>query len=666
MNNELHLSESLYLRQHKDNPVYWKCWSPEIWNEAQRLNKLVIVSIGYSSCHWCHVMERESFEKREVADVMNAHFISIKVDREERPDIDQVYMAAVQLMAGQGGWPLNVVCLPDKRPIWGGTYFPREQWTKTLLNLQSIYQSEPQKVLEYAAKLEEGLHATERLTTVKSDNIVPDDDWLRERINRVEKMRDYTWGGYNRSPKFPMPCEQIFLMQAAEHYNREELGRQVELTLTKMAWGGIYDYIGGGFCRYSVDNRWKVPHFEKMLYDNAQLLSLYAIAHRRNPDPLFAEVIEGIIRFLREVFRTEEGLYQAAIDADSEGVEGKFYVWSKEELKEVLEDDYVIWETAFDFDEYWEDNLIIFRKNSVEKTASICEISMDECREKLEAGRQKLHERRKLRIAPATDNKVIAAWNGLLISGLTDAYLATANTDYLEEAENLANALWKHLFVDNKFFRIYAGENAYIPAMLEDYAALSKGLLELFACTGNPEYFTLAEWLINYVEDHFTDPDSPFFFTTGSTQEEVIMRSKDLEDNVIPSPNALMAEVLRRFTQIHFHEARDKCWRAMVGQSANLSREIKTGFYLWGQLYLHCIKGSGKEWVVSGARSREELPKITTGFHDFYTDIYILPQDSRYDLFAGRYAEQIRHFICKGQQCMAPVEDIAEARKQLG
>jgi uncharacterized protein len=249
MNNELHLSESLYLRQHKNNPVYWKRWSSEIWEEAQKLNKLVIVSIGYSSCHWCHVMERESFEKQEVADVMNAHFISIKIDREERPDIDQVYMTAVQLMAGQGGWPLNVVCLPDKRPIWGGTYFPRKQWMKTLLNLQSIYRSEPQKVLDYASKLEEGLRATEPLTTEKSDDNIPGNDWLIERINHVEKMRDYTWGGYNRSPKFPMPCEQLFLMQVAEKYDRKELGGQVELTLTKMARGGIYDYTGGGFSR---------------------------------------------------------------------------------------------------------------------------------------------------------------------------------------------------------------------------------------------------------------------------------------------------------------------------------------------------------------------------------------------------------------------------------
>ncbi|MCC5917735.1 MAG: thioredoxin domain-containing protein [Cryomorphaceae bacterium] len=655
MPNALQHTSSLYLQQHQNNPVNWFPWSAKVWEEATRLNKLVIVSIGYSSCHWCHVMERESFENQEVADVMNAHYLSIKVDREERPDIDSVYMTAVQLMAGQGGWPLNVVCTPDKRPIWGGTYFPKENWTSALLQIQKLYRENPEKVRAYADQLEEGLRTSE-LVVQKNDQL-PNDDWLKDRLQRVEKMRDTLWGGHNRQPKFPMPYEQLFYLQAADYYDLKPLEDHIHFTLTKMACGGIYDFVGGGFCRYSVDGQWKVPHFEKMLYDNAQLLTAYSIAHRRRQDDLYLSVISGIFDFLQTVFRTPNGLYQSAIDADSEGVEGKYYVWQKDELQKILGADYSIWETAFDLEQPWEGNFIIFRKLSNKETAIRLNISLAECEDRLEQGRQKLLKVRNDRISPAIDNKVITAWNGLLLTGLVDAYLATGNDLYLNGAKSLEKAIFEKLFVDGKLYRIFANEKAYIPAMLEDYAALCQGLLSLFQVTGDADYYQKTTDLIEMVFRYFSEEDGPFFQTTSTEEEEVLMRTKDLEDNVIPSPNAIMAEVLRKATQIHHRPDWDSHWQNMVIAASQMTIEVKSGFYLWGQLYLRTLRNNDREWVISGIESQSELVKYSVNFHDFFTDLFVLNADLHHDLFQGRFANSIRHFICEGKVCKLPLSD---------
>jgi uncharacterized protein YyaL (SSP411 family) len=663
MNNELHLSNSLYLKQHENNPVHWKMWSERVWEDAARSNKLVIVSIGYSSCHWCHVMEREVFEHEDAADVMNAHFVSIKVDREERPDIDQIYMTAVQMMAGQGGWPLNVVCLPDKRPIWGATYAPKDQWMRILLQLQKVYNQEPEKVREYAEQMESGLKDAELLSKSFSKESI-DDQWLQERLERIERSRDFTWGGYQRAPKFPMPHEQRFLLQAAEKYERDDLHKQVLLTLKRMAWGGMYDYVGGGFCRYSVDGIWKVPHFEKMLYDNAQLLSAYAIAHRMEKNPLFEATILQTFAFLQREMRTPQGLYASAIDADSEGVEGKFYTFSEEELRNILAEDYPIWEAIFDFKEAWEERFIIFRLRSNQEASETLGIGVDQIEQALERGRAALFAAREKRIRPVTDFKAVVAWNGLLLTGLCDAYLALGKEDLLEAAIALAENLHKHVWVDGQLYRIYAQEKAYIQGMLEDYASLSRGLLHLFSVSGDEKWYHWAEELLQSMEEHFSDDQAVFFYLTGNWEKEVITRSRDLEDNVIPSPNAIAADAMRLANTITYREQRKQRWEAMVRNAAAYSAEVKTGFYLWGELYLRLLHGANKEWIVSGPQAKEQRNSITQDYFDFYTDFFLLNGESELEIFKLRYGQQTRHFICTGMQCERPME-IEEIRERV-
>ena len=663
MDNELKFAESLYLRQHKNNPVYWKFWSDNVWSDAAKRDKLVIVSIGYSSCHWCHVMEREVFEHEDAADVMNAHFVSIKVDREERPDIDQVYMTAVQMMSGQGGWPLNVVCLPDKRPIWGATYVAKDQWMKMLLQLQRLYREDPQKVRDYAAEIEDGLRKTELLSAdCNQDNI--DETWLKERLQKLVNSRDRQWGGYNRAPKFPMPHEQRFLLQAAEYFQIPELEEHVRLTLKRMAWGGIYDYVGGGFCRYAVDGRWKVPHFEKMLYDNAQLLSAFSIAHRRSPSELYKSVVNQTMDFLQAEMKTDEGLYAAAIDADSEGVEGLYYTFSLDELKRILDADFSVWELVFDFREDWEGRFIIFRLMDDEEAAQKLEVEVEYVRESLLRGRRKLLEYRSQRKRPVTDFKVLCSWNGLLLSGFCDAYLAIGESRFLTAAQDLAQSMIDYLFVEGQLFRVFNENRAYIPAMLEDYAAFSRGLLHLFSLTGEEKWYNYAESFLNTLGVDFTDEEDVFFYTTSASGQKLIMRSRELEDNVIPSPNALAADALRIANTVTYRESRAKRWQAMTLKSAAISHEVKSGFHCWGELYLR-MQTENREWIVSGKDSIGELSDLSVKYHDFYTDFFVLPGQSDLELFKERYADHLRHFICTGMQCERPLSP-EEARAKFG
>ena len=336
--NRLANSASPYLLQHANNPVNWYPWGTEALQKARDENKLILVSIGYSACHWCHVMEHESFEDEQVAAVMNEYFVCIKVDREERPDIDQIYMSAVQLMTGRGGWPLNCICLPDQRPIYGGTYFPKKDWTSLLINLAEFYKQKPQDAEEYAVRLTEGIQQYESVDFITEQPEYSKAD-LEAIVTAWRKHFDPEEGGMNHAPKFPMPNNWQFLMRYAHLMKDEGIANAVKLTLKKMAYGGIYDHVGGGFARYSVDGRWHVPHFEKMLYDNAQLISLYAEAYTWNRDPLYKQIVDETIAFVQGELTSPDNGFYSALDADSEGVEGKFYIFTKEEIEEVLGED---------------------------------------------------------------------------------------------------------------------------------------------------------------------------------------------------------------------------------------------------------------------------------------------------------------------------------------
>ncbi|HYD92285.1 MAG TPA: thioredoxin domain-containing protein, partial [Flavobacterium sp.] len=422
--NELHLETSPYLLQHANNPIHWKAWNERALAQARKENKLIILSVGYSACHWCHVMEHESFEDQEVAAVMNKSYISIKVDREERPDVDVTYMKAVQLMTGRGGWPMNVVLLPDGRPVWGGTYFRKQEWIASLGQLQELYSNEPEKVIDYAEKLLEGIQSLVLLGTNTSGEIA-NPSAIAPIIEKWAKSFDDEFGGYARAPKFMLPNNYLFLQRYGFQENRQDILDFVDLTLTRMAWGGLFDTIGGGFSRYSVDMKWHVPHFEKMLYDNGQLMSLYADAYKRTKNPLYKEVIEKTHRFIREELTDNSGAFYSALDADSLDTkghleEGAFYVWEKQELKDLLEEDFELFSKLFNINEfgYWENgHFVLIQNEPLDQIAVDANITTEELKAKKGQWERTLYEVREKRSKPRLDDKILTSWNALMLKG---------------------------------------------------------------------------------------------------------------------------------------------------------------------------------------------------------------------------------------------------------
>jgi uncharacterized protein len=424
MSNRLSQETSPYLLQHANNPVFWFPWGKEALEKAKEENKLILVSIGYSACHWCHVMEHECFEDEQVAEIMNRDFVSIKIDREERPDLDQVYMNAIQLMTERGGWPLNCFCLPNQMPIYGGTYFPKEEWINLLLNLSKLWRDKPEEAVEYADKLTAGIRQSEMLVknTTESAFLV---EQLKEMFDIWKRSFDMTEGGYASAPKFPLPNNWIFMLRYA-HLMKEPAARMIsKITLERMAKGGIYDQIGGGFSRYSVDDRWHVPHFEKMLYDNAQLVSLYSEAYQYDPDDLYRKVVYQSLDFIKRELTSPEGGFYSALDADSEGVEGKFYTYSREELVSILGEDEELFSIYYNVTNSgnWveERTNIFFRKLDDADLASKLGLSIDELSKKMVLAKMKVFNHRSTRVSPGLDNKILASWNGLMLKAFADA-----------------------------------------------------------------------------------------------------------------------------------------------------------------------------------------------------------------------------------------------------
>ena len=427
--NDLINETSPYLLQHAHNPVNWKAWNPETLELAKKENKLIIVSIGYSSCHWCHVMEHESFEDEEVAAIMNEHFISIKIDREERPDIDQVYMNAVQLLTGRGGWPLNCITLPDGRPIWGGTYFPKENWKSALNQISKVYAETPEKAIEYAEKLTEGVKKSDLVTiNTKEAKFTLND--LQLAVSNWKQRIDFDLGGNKSAPKFPMPNNYQFLLRYAIQSGDQEILNFVNTSLTKMAQGGIYDQIGGGFARYSTDVKWHVPHFEKMLYDNGQLVSLYAEAYQATKNNLYKKTVFQTLEFIERELMDEEGVFYSSLDADSttktgELEEGAFYVWTEADLKSILDTDYELFSAYYNINNYgyWEhDNYVLIKNETDEAFAKNHSISINALDKKVTSWQKLLLKERAKKDQPRLDDKSLTSWNALMLKGYVDAY----------------------------------------------------------------------------------------------------------------------------------------------------------------------------------------------------------------------------------------------------
>jgi uncharacterized protein len=541
--NELNHETSPYLLQHAHNPVDWMPWGDAAIAQAKAENKPMLISIGYSACHWCHVMEHESFEDTAVANLMNQHFVCIKVDREERPDVDQVYMDAVQLMTGSGGWPLNCFALPDGRPFFGGTYFPKAQWMQTLKQISDIYQNEHEKVLEYAEKLTAGLTQMDQMPLVD----VPkefSDEVLETAVARWKQSLDYTEGGPNRAPKFPMPNNLQFQLAWAVSKGDKELLDYVHLTLRKMAFGGIYDQIGGGFARYSTDENWKVPHFEKMLYDNGQLLSVYSRAYLQNKDELYLDIISQTAGWIEREMTSKEGAFYSALDADSEGEEGKFYVWRKEEVEELAGTDFAIIEEYYNLNHLglWEhSNYILLRDKSDSELAKKFDISTETLHFKVEAFNQKALVKRAERIRPGLDDKSLTSWNALVSKGLVDAYLASGNDRWLNLAKANLDFLMKTQVQKDGLWHSFKNGRSTINGYLEDYASLIDALLAYYEATLDETYLQYVKSLTESVFNNFEQNENGFFYFKSKSDPALVAKKTEITDNVMPASNSVFA-----------------------------------------------------------------------------------------------------------------------------
>ena len=545
--NALVNETSPYLLQHAHNPVDWYPWNEATLAKAKAEDKLLLISIGYSACHWCHVMEHESFEDTAVAQIMNDNFICIKVDREERPDIDQVYMTAVQLMNQRGGWPLNCVALPNGKPFWGGTYFRKEDWKNQILGLANTYKKEPNRVIEFADRLSLGIQQVENigLNTQEANFIWKD---LDNMVSSWSERFDNSEGGSDGAPKFPMPNSYSFLLRYAHLAKNTEVLNHVELTLDKMAFGGIYDQIGGGFSRYAVDDLWKAPHFEKMLYDNGQLVSLYAEAYLKFRNPLYKEVVFETLEFVERELMAKNGAFYSALDADSESEEGKFYVWNETELKLFIAKDFEIFKDYYNVNGtgLWEHgNYILLKKKSKQEIAKKHKISVADLEAKIKQWKLILMKQRDKRIRPGLDDKSLTSWNGLMLKGYIDAYMAFGQEKHLEIALKNANFLANtQMQKDGRLWHSYKDGRSTINAYLEDYALVSAAFIRLYEATFDVIWLSRAEQLVAYSLENFYDKNSGMFYFTSKLDPELIARKMEINDNVIPASNSVMANVL--------------------------------------------------------------------------------------------------------------------------
>ena len=653
--NDLINETSPYLLQHAHNPVQWHPWNSKSLEEAKQGNKPILISIGYSACHWCHVMEHESFEDEEVANYMNANFYCIKVDREERPDVDQVYMTAANIITGRGGWPLNCFAMPDGRPFHAGTYYPKAEWLKLLQTVHHQYTTNLSKLETYADKLTRGIQMQE---TAISDNPLEKLNFsaVDSTIATWSSTFDRNEGGRLGAPKFPLPSNYEFLLRYNYHQQDPSIDQFIQLSLNKMAWGGIYDQIKGGFARYSTDAYWKVPHFEKMLYDNAQLLSVYAKAYLSYEQRLYLETINQSISWLKDEMRHESGLFFSALDADSEGQEGKFYIWSKDELESVLADDYPLATDYYNINAkgLWENGqYILLRTGNEEELMLKYGLSTEAFNKQIQRINKILVEQRSKRIRPGLDDKCLTSWNGLLLTGLTDAYLATSDEEHLKLAKELADALIAYQLKQGEVYHSFKNGKSTINGLLEDYVFCAQGLIKLYQISTDDTYLKKASELAQDAISLFYDGEKGMFYM--NIKNELIVRTSEVYDNVIPSGNAAMALVLQ---QLGLIEGRADYLQISKDLVAKIQRNMPShpsGHAYWSLAHIGFSKPY-YELVIAGPKASAEAAKVhKMGMLNLL--VFQSEQESNQALFKNRYQDgKTLFYLCQNGACLKPEE----------
>ncbi|MBC8509043.1 MAG: thioredoxin domain-containing protein [Anaerolineales bacterium] len=684
MPNRLANENSPYLLQHAENPVDWYPWGEEALEKANTEDKPIFLSVGYAACHWCHVMEHESFEDPETAALMNEHFVNIKVDREERPDIDNIYMQAVVAMTGQGGWPMSVFLTPDGQPFYGGTYFPPEpryrmpSFKDVLHSVERIWREDREKLLESGEKITAHLKATGESHNAGGE-INP--SILSEAAMRLAQAYDWKNGGWGQAPKFPQPMAIEFLLRQASRGDRMALD-MTNHALKSMAKGGMYDVAGGGFARYSVDDFWLVPHFEKMLYDNAQLALAYLHAYLITADEEFRRVCEETLDFvLREMTHPEGGFY-SSLDADSEGEEGKFYVWTSEEIQAVISDpeDSRLFLAAYGVTQQgnFEGHTVLQRVLDDDQIAEEFGLPIEEVPKKLAEIHALLLEKRTERIRPGTDDKVLVSWNGLMLSAFAEAGRYLKRPDYVETAIRNADFLLTALHPDDRLLRSWRDGKARYNGYLEDYAAMILGLLALYQSDPNPRWFSSASELAIEMITRFRDPDGGFF-DTRDDHEKLLYRPKDLQDNAVPSGNALAALALLQLSAFELNlEWRDMAEAMMAKMGGNLAR-YPTGFGQWLIAADFALGPVNEVAIIGDSESAQTQALVEMLWKQYQPHLVAAISEEKNNLEGvenlpgfpkllenrGLFNDQSTAYVCQGFVCQQPVNTPEELAEQL-
>ncbi|KAG2475499.1 MAG: Thymidylate kinase [Nitrosopumilales archaeon] len=673
--NKLIHETSPYLLQHAQNPVHWYPWGEEALNKAKKENKPIFLSIGYSSCHWCHVMAHESFEKEEIAEIMNENFVNIKVDREERPDIDDIYQKACQAVTGSGGWPLSVFLTPDQKPFYVGTYFPsfdsygRPGFGSLLRQLSQTYKENPKEIEKYTLDSMKRLEQPEQFSTLaKLEKAL-----LDEAAINLLQIGDHFNGGFGSAPKFPNAANLSFMLR---YHKLSGISRFKEFalrTLNKMANGGIFDQIGGGFHRYTTDARWLVPHFEKMLYDNALIPLVYVEAYQITKDQKYLDVLKKTLDYILRDMTSPEGGFYSSQDADSEGEEGKYYVWKKREIQEILGKDAEVFCLYFDVTDggNFEGMTILNNSINLSSVAFHCGVAESKVKEIIESCSQKLLEARSKRVPPGRDDKIITSWNALMISAFAKGYRVSGEKSFLEAAENCIKFIEKNLTKDGELLRTYKDGRGKIKGYLDDYAFLVNSLLDVFEVNPNSKFLDLALSHAYYLIEHFWDSNGNSFFLTADNSEKLIIRPKNNYDLSLPSGNSVAATALLRL----YHLTQEKKFLDIsikIMQSEGIkAAENPFGFgQLLNTIFLYLQKPI--EITLLNTKNKEIFETLTKKF--LPESIFVtfkneeqVKELEKYSFFQGKKFDKLDTtvYVCKDFTCSRPLRSIQEIEKLL-
>jgi len=665
--NSLIQESSPYLLQHAHNPVNWHPWGSSILEKATTDNKLIIISVGYAACHWCHVMEHESFEDEDVAEIMNSNYYNVKVDREERPDVDMVYMSAVQIMTGSGGWPMNIVALPDGRPVWGGTYFKKEAWKSSLIQIARLYKEEPDKLLEYADKLNEGLISMQLIPQSSDSENEISLDFISEKL---EQNFDWKYGGTKQVPKFVIPSNFEFLLKYCHLYKKVKIEEFVKMSLSKISFGGVYDHVEGGFSRYSVDEKWHIPHFEKMLYDNAQMVSLFSKAYAQTNIEWYKEVVEQTLEFIQNNLTTELGSFYSSMDADSlnkkgQLKEGAFYTWEVDELKELLNNEFPFFKEYYNINSYgkWENNEYVLIR-SLEDVDFLEAHKLDPVKFKLmkENWSSLLTSKRNTRDKPRLDDKQLSSWNALMLSGYVDAYKTTQNEDYLTIALKNASFIQNQLYKsEGNLHRSFKNGESSINAYLEDYAFIIEACIKLYEVTFDFKWLNFSKELADYSIQNFHDEKTGLFYFTSKKDQPLITRNYELSDNVIPASNSVMAHNLFKLSKYFGEEEFLNISEKMLNSVTPQLQDYPQGYSNWLSLKIN-FSHNFYEVVIMGSNAKALLAELNQKYLPNILIAGSIVESNSSPLFQHRFKkDENLIYVCSNGACQLPVKTITSA-----